>query len=241
MPLTGAGISNRAAAAILAGTTSAVVISQSGDTATFDLPNLRINGNTTNTAAAAGTGGVALGPLTVASATASVALGSAANATGASSSCLGNAGLASGARSSVVGYSSTASAADSAVVGSQMTNALAASVLLGAGTGNKLLHLAAPVNVNQGGGANTTAVTNSVPVGTVTTAVAVAAYAEFTLTNTYIQATSHLLVYAEGESTKPVSAWVISQTANSCVIAIQNAAAATAAAVKVHFIVLCPQ
>jgi len=232
-----AGRSNRASAAILAGTTSSVVINQTAeDTATFDVPNLRINGNATNTAAAAGTAGIALGGTTVASGNRSLALGYGANATAASAVAEGYGAVASAARAIAVGFGNTASAADASIVGGNtLTNALATSVMLAAGS-SKLLHLCAPSNIPQLTSNNTAVELNS-PVGTITMFDDVnGGAAQFTFTNSYIKATSLIMLDVEGEAGQPVNAWVATRAAGSCVIDVVKVGTPTVPAV-IHFVV----
>ena len=225
MPLTPPGNSNRASAAHLLGTTSSVVLTQVEDTATVDLPNIRINGNSTNTAAAAGTGAVAVGGNTVASGNQSASFGASASSTG--------------LRSTAVGDECVASATDSSVFGSRCTNALAASVALSAGTSNKLLHLCAPTNIAQLTSNNTTVVLDR-PVGTITMFDDVnAAAAQFTFTNSYINANSIILLDVQGELTHPVNAWVATRGAGSCVIDVVKVGTPTVPAV-IHYVVFNP-
>lgn len=227
MPLTPPGNSNRASAAHLLGTTSSVVLTQVEDTATIDLPNVRINGNTTNSAAASGTSAIGIGPSATGSGTSAAAVGS--NVT------------ASGIRSSAFGSTVAATATDAHVIGSQCTNALAASVAVCAGTGNKVLHLCAPTNVPQLN-SNNDPVQLDRPVGTITMFDDVnAAAAQFTFTNSYINANSIILLDPQGEPTHPVDAYVATRGAGSCVIdVIKNAASTPTVPAVIHYVVFNP-
>lgn len=246
MPLTPPGNSNRAAAALLYGTTSNVLLTQNADTATVDLPNIRINGNTSNTAAAAGTGAIAIGGSSAAAGNQGIAVGPSAVASAQSALGVGHTAIASGTRSTAIGVSSTASATDAAVLGSQCTNALDASVLLAAGTGNKLLHLCAPGAVAQGTSNNTTVAFPTVPderpVGVITMFDDVnAAAAQFTFTNGYINANSIILLDVEGEPSHPVNAWVATRGAGSCVIdVVKDAGSTPTVPAKIHYVVFNP-
>lgn len=161
------------AANSVSGTTSCVVLTLASSDVNFDVPRLRLNGNTTNTATASGTNAIAMGVSATGSALNSIAIGNAPNASatntiaigvtltvsGANAIGIGSTITSSGTRSIAIGNSATASgngsiaigdgaqgtATGAVALGDTTTNAVAQSFAFGYG-GSESLHIPAPTS-----------------------------------------------------------------------------------------------
>lgn len=264
----------------LSGTTGSVVLTLASSNVTLDLMGLRINGNTTNTATASGTGSLAIGHNAsgtgpVASGNQSIAIGGAigaengAHAGGLRAVAVGTFAIADGegavsfgycgaisdyaisigwdsydtvntaTKSTQIGYSSHCTVPQTTVIGDSLTNSVTKSVLLGQ-NGVKYLQLDDANAVSQST-SNTTTVSYDSFCGVITMFDVLGAYpaeAAFTFTNARIATTSTILLTTLASDLVLVN--LVSQGAGTCVIKVYAWNTATAAPVKIHYLIVNP-